>query len=95
MDTGLSGHVLCCDVQEMERRRYETEEQKQSMVPELRDVSRQMYLEKREAQKLVELEQELRDEEMLFAVGHSPVPHLICSICDVLHGICRPRSAHV
>lgn len=55
--------------QEMERRRYDTEEQREAMMPELRDVSRQMYLQKREAQKLVELEQELRDEELLFAVS--------------------------
>lgn len=55
-------------MQEMERRKYETEEQRDGMVPELRDVSRQMYLQKREAQKLAELEQELRDEELLFAV---------------------------
>ena len=43
-------------------------------MPELRDVSRQMYLQKREAQKLAELEQELRDEEMLFAVGGCLLP---------------------
>ena len=39
------------------------------MAPELRVVSRQVYLQKREAQKLAELEQELRDEELLFGVG--------------------------
>ena len=52
----------------MERRRYDTEEQRESMVPTLRDVSRQEYLKKREASKLAELEDALRDEEALFAV---------------------------
>ncbi|KAK9798519.1 hypothetical protein WJX73_006705 [Symbiochloris irregularis] len=54
------------EVQEMEKRKYETEEQRDGMVPELRVVSRQMYLAKREAQKLADLKQELEDEEALF-----------------------------
>ena len=54
--------------QEMERRKYDSEEQKESLVPDLRVISRQEYLGKREAKKLEELEQALRDEETLFAV---------------------------
>ena len=52
----------------MERRKYDSEEQKDTLVPDLRIYSRQAYLEKREAKKLDELEQALRDEETLFAV---------------------------
>ena len=55
-------------MQEMERRKYDSEEQKSALVPDLRVYSRQAYLEKREAKKLDELEQALRDEETLFAV---------------------------
>ena len=55
-------------MQEMERRKYDNEEQKSALVPDLRVYSRQAYLEKREAKKLDELEQALRDEETLFAV---------------------------
>jgi len=36
-------------------------------VPQLREVSRQEYLKKREEQKIAELEDALRDEELLFA----------------------------
>ena len=56
----------------MERRKYDSEEQKNALVPDLRVYSRQAYLEKREAKKLDELEQALRDEETLFAV-HAPL----------------------
>ena len=58
----------CMPVQEMERRKYETEEEKVALVPELRGVSRQEYLKKREAQKLAEMKDALEDEERLFAV---------------------------
>ena len=76
----------------MERRKYETEEQRDGMVPELREVSRRMYLQKREGQKLAELEQELRDEELLFAVRlmctdyFRGCPH---ARLDTAHAFCR------
>lgn len=57
------------DVQEIERRKYGTEEEKDALVPQLRNVSRQEYLKKREEQKLQALEDELIDEENLFACG--------------------------
>ena len=53
--------------QDLKRRKYETEEQKEELVPQLREVSRQEYLKKREEQKIAELEDALRDEELLFA----------------------------
>lgn len=40
-----------------------------ALVPVLRDVSRQEYLARREADKLAALEDEIRDEEFLFAGG--------------------------
>lgn len=46
-------------------------EDRASLVPLLRDVSRQEYLAKREADKLAALEDEIRDEEFLFAGGLS------------------------
>ena len=52
----------------MERRKYETEEEKVALIPELRGVSRQEYLKKREGQKLAEMKDALEDEERLFAV---------------------------
>ncbi|KAI8467813.1 MAG: P-loop containing nucleoside triphosphate hydrolase protein [Monoraphidium minutum] len=42
-------------------------EERAALVPTLRDVSRQEYLAKREADKLAALEDEIRDEEFLFA----------------------------
>ncbi|KIZ00349.1 Pre-mRNA-splicing factor ATP-dependent RNA helicase-like protein cdc28 [Monoraphidium neglectum] len=52
-----------------ERRRAAglAEEDRAALVPMLRDVSRQEYLAKREADKLAALEDEIRDEEFLFA----------------------------
>jgi hypothetical protein len=44
-----------------------TAEGRAELVPMLRDVSRQEYLAKREADKLAALEDEIRDEEFLFA----------------------------
>jgi pre-mRNA-splicing factor ATP-dependent RNA helicase DHX16 len=44
-------------------------EDRAAMIPLLRDVSRQEYLAKREADKLAALEDEIRDEEFLFAGG--------------------------
>jgi hypothetical protein len=55
--------------QEIERRKYDTEEEKIALIPELRGVSRQEYLKKREEQKLAELKEALEDEERLFEVG--------------------------
>ena len=52
--------------QDLKRRKYETEEEKEELVPQLREVSRQEYLKKREEQKVAELEDKLRDEELLF-----------------------------
>jgi len=52
----------------MERRKYDTEAERDALVPALRDVSRQEYLKKREEGKLEELRQALEDEEALFAV---------------------------
>ena len=57
----------------MERRKFDSEEQKDALIPDLRVYSRQAYLEKREAKKLDELEQALRDEETLFAVRIFPL----------------------
>lgn len=48
-------------VQDMERRKAHD-------AKELRDLSRQMYLTKREQQKLDELRDKIEDEERLFAV---------------------------
>ncbi len=53
--------------QDLKRRKYETEDEKEELVPQLREVSRQEYLKKREEQKIAELEDALRDEELLFA----------------------------
>ena len=41
-------------------------EDRKKVVPKLREESRQVYLERREADKLAELEQEVRDEEYLW-----------------------------
>eukprot|EP00271_Cylindrocystis_brebissonii_P023434 TRINITY_DN9716_c0_g2_i1.p1 TRINITY_DN9716_c0_g2~~TRINITY_DN9716_c0_g2_i1.p1 ORF type:complete len:1086 (-),score=351.57 TRINITY_DN9716_c0_g2_i1:963-4220(-) len=52
--------------EEEEKRRRDEAEQRAEMLPHLREVSRQEYLKKREAQKLQELRDELIDEELLF-----------------------------
>ena len=72
--------------QDLQRRKYETEEEKEELVPQLREVSRQEYLKKREAQRIAELEDALRDEELLFACVSCPslaprmgLCHLRCS----------------
>lgn len=48
-------------------------------MPQLRNISRQEYLKKREEQKLQALEDELADEEQLFACGppSSPKPYAL------------------
>lgn len=51
---------------EEERRRYETEAEKEDLVDRLRVVSRREYLKKREEAKLRELEEELEDEDRMF-----------------------------
>jgi hypothetical protein len=58
--------VHCCGVQDAKRRKYETEEERDDLLPRLRDFSRQEYLKKREDAKLQELEDAIRDEEMMF-----------------------------
>lgn len=54
------------ELEDIERRKYESEEQRKDLVPVLRDVSRQEYLKKREVAKLDELRDALEDEEFLF-----------------------------
>lgn len=53
-------------MQDAKRRKYETEEERDDLLPKLRDFSRQEYLKKREDAKLQELEDAIRDEEMMF-----------------------------
>ena len=55
-------------LQEMERRKYETEEERRALIPELRGIAREEYLKKREELKLAEMKDALEDEERLFAV---------------------------
>lgn len=55
-----------CGAQDAKRRKYETEEERDDLLPRLRDFSRQEYLKKREDAKLQELEDAIRDEEMMF-----------------------------
>lgn len=55
--------------QDAARRKYETEEEKQGLLPRLRDFSRQEYLKKREDAKLQEMEDAIRDEEMMFGLA--------------------------
>ncbi len=55
-------------LQEMERRKYATEEEKQNKLPGIRDFSRQAYLKKRQEQKLEELRDFIEDEKALFGV---------------------------
>ena len=47
--------------------KYLSESKKRDLVPELREVSRQVYLEKRQKQKMELLKQELEDEQMVFS----------------------------
>lgn len=54
------------DLEDAARRKYETEEEKEGLLPKLRDFSRQEYLRKREDAKLQEMEDAIRDEEMMF-----------------------------
>jgi len=65
-------------LQNMERRRYETEEEKQAKLPGIRDYSRQAYLQKREGQKLEELRDAIEDEKALFGV--TPYPCLCLTL---------------
>lgn len=44
-----------------------SDERKRSLVPELREVSRQVYLEKRRKQQMELLQKEIEDEEMVFS----------------------------
>lgn len=44
-----------------------TEQQKRNLVPELREYSRQVYLEKRQKKEMELLQTELHDEEMVFS----------------------------
>lgn len=44
-----------------------SEEEKRSLVPQLRELSRQEYLAKREKQKLELLEKEVEDDQMVFS----------------------------
>lgn len=55
------------ELEDAARRKYETEEEKQGLLPKLRDYSRQQYLSKREDVKLQEMEDAIRDEEMMFS----------------------------
>eukprot|EP00894_Picocystis_sp_ML_P000616 jgi/Pico_ML_1/51133/g2216.t1 len=49
-----------------ERWKHASRQEKESMMPMLRDVSRQEYLKKREKQKIEDLRAEIQDEEYLF-----------------------------
>lgn len=68
----------------MERRKYETEEEKNRLIPELRGVSREEYLKKREEKKLQELKDELEDEMLLFGVSY---PRLIFPCITLTRGL--------
>ena len=59
-------------MQEIERRRYATEEEKLDKLPGIREYSRQAYLEKRQGQKLEELRDYIEDEKALFGVSSPP-----------------------
>ena len=66
----------------MERRKYETEEEKLEKLPGIRDYSRQAYLKKREEQKLEELRDAIEDEKALFAASFH-LSHLISAPLSV------------
>ena len=59
-------------LQELARRSFQTEEEREAKLPGIRDVSRQEYLKKREEQKLQELKDAIQDEELLFQVTPAP-----------------------
>lgn len=86
--------------QEIERRKYKTEEEKDALVPMLRDVSRQEYLKKREEQKLQELEDALKDEEFLFAVCSLAEHEFMMALsfmsaeCNVSNSRCLHSAVH-
>ena len=84
--------LACGSAQEMERRKYDTEAERDTLVPVLRDVSRQEYLKKREEGKLEELRQALEDEEALFAV-RAPAPARSGRTCALARH-CAPRRMH-
>ena len=73
--------TACARAQEIERRKYETEEEKVALIPELRGVSRQEYLKKREEQKLAELKEALEDEERLFE-ARAISAYCVCLLSD-------------
>eukprot|EP01099_Mayorella_cantabrigiensis_P002926 TRINITY_DN2315_c1_g1_i1.p1 TRINITY_DN2315_c1_g1~~TRINITY_DN2315_c1_g1_i1.p1 ORF type:complete len:1050 (-),score=283.26 TRINITY_DN2315_c1_g1_i1:113-3175(-) len=52
--------------QEADKRKSYTEDEKDNLVPRLREISRRKYLEMREPKKLQELKDDLKDEEYLF-----------------------------
>lgn len=79
-------------LQEMERRKYKTEEEKRSLIPELRGISREEYLKKREDQKLAEMKDALEDEERLFAVG--PISYAYGGPCSS-PAIARQGHVHI
>ncbi|KAK9803173.1 hypothetical protein WJX72_009006 [[Myrmecia] bisecta] len=54
------------ELADMERRKYNTEEEREALMPMLRDVARQEYLKKREDAKIKELRDFIADEELLF-----------------------------
>jgi pre-mRNA-splicing factor ATP-dependent RNA helicase DHX16 len=54
-------------IEEAAKRLKLEKEDRKKVVPKLREESRQVYLKTREEQKLVELEQEIKDEEYLWA----------------------------
>lgn len=67
------------DLEDAARRKYETEEEKEGLLPKLRDFSRQEYLKKREDAKLQEMEDAIRDEEMMFGCSPRPTRSICCS----------------
>lgn len=54
-----------CELSDNSRDAFQ--EDRESILPKLRVESRRLYLEKRKEDKLVELEQDIQDEEFLFA----------------------------
>lgn len=62
MDTGTKKML-----EEASKRLKLEKEDRKKVIPKLREESRQVYLERREADKLAELEQEVQDEEYLWS----------------------------
>lgn len=58
--------LLGCQLEEIARRKYDTEAEKDALVPRLRKIAREEYLAKREEAKLDELRDSLREEKELF-----------------------------